>query len=352
MRILITHELFPPDVVGGGEKLVLRLANHLIAQGHSVKIVTSGDPKIKSYEGVETIRVPANRYLMNVLALPTILKHAQDVDIIQTSSGNMALPSYIAAKLLKKPICCWVHHIFGIYWRDIRGPIAGRFFEIGEHFILTKKFDSYVFQNASSKRIGTKIGIPAQKIRMITPGADYKKFALKKKVKRGRNVLFVGNFSMDEATIKTKGVKYLIEAAEILPDIEFVLVGNFKEKLEHPENVKILGTVSSKKLVELYNKAGVLVCNSLNEGFSLVLLEAMSSGCAIVSTVDIGQVGKKVRPKDPELLARAIKSYIDNPKTARAHGKKNERIAKKYTWDNFYTAFERLYKDLNKHRNK
>jgi glycosyltransferase involved in cell wall biosynthesis len=346
MRILITHELFPPDVVGGGEKLVLKLAKHMIARGHSVKIVTSGDPKIKSHEGVETIRIPANRYLMNLLALPEILKHAQDADIIQTSSGNMALPSYIAAKLLNKPICCWVHHIFGKYWRDIRGPIAGRFFEIGEQFILTRKFDSYVFQNASSKRIGTKIGISAQKIRMITPGIDYKKFAMKRKVKRGRNVLFVGNFSMDEATIKTKGVKYLIEAAEILPDIEFVLVGNFKEKIEYPENVKILGSVSSRKLVELYNKAGVVVCNSLNEGFSLVLLEAMASGCAIVSTVDIGQIGKKVRPKDPELLARAIKSYIDNPKVARADGKKNERLSKKYTWNSFYRAFGNLFKSL------
>ena len=351
MNILFTHELFPPDVAGGGEKLMLKLTKHLVEKGHSVKVITSGDPKIKNYEGVETVRIPANRYLMNIVALPIILKHAKDADVIQTSSGNMALPSHIAARLFNKPISCWVHHIFGPYWKDIRGSVSGRIFEFVERFILTRRFDSYVFQNESSKKLGIKMGVPANRIKMISPGIEHKRFSTKRKLKRSKNVLFVGNFGMDMATIKTKGVDYLIEAAEMLPDVEFIFVGNFLEHIEHPDNVKFVGTVSAKRLVELYDKTGILVCNSLNEGFSLVLLEAMSAGCPIVSTIDIGQIGKKVRPKDSELLVKAIKFYIDNPKAAKRDGKRNKTIAKNYTWKNFYNSFEKLYNDLNKHRN-
>lgn len=352
MKVLITHELFPPDVAGGGERLVSKLAQNLIKRGHSVKVVTSGNPKIKSYRGIETVRIPANRYLMNIVALPTILKYAQDADIIQTSIGNMCFPSYIAAKLLDKPVCCWGHHIFGKYWRDIRGPLVGRFFELGEKFILTRKFDSYIFQNASSKKIGIEIGIPSKKITMITPGVDHKKFASERKTRRERIVLFVGNFSMDAPAIKTKGVKYLMEAAKMLPDVEFVIIGNFTEKVKHPKNVSMVGIVDSKKLVRLYNKAGVFVCSSLNEGFGLVLLEAMASGCPIVSTIDIGQTGKKVKPKNGKGIASGIRYYIKNPSKAKADGSKNRKLAKKYTWNKFYVGFERLYKNLNKHQNK
>ncbi len=352
MKILFTHEVFPPDVAGGGEKLVLKLAQHLVKQGHSVKVVTSGDPKIKNYGKVETVRIPANRYLMNILALPTILEHAWDADIIQTSSGNMCFPSYIAAKLLGKPICCWVHHIFGKYWRDIRGLVVGRLFEIAERFFLTRNFDSYVFQNKSSKQIGIEIGVPPEKMVIIPPGIGRKKFTLRRKVKRGKNVLFIGNFSMDKPTIKTKGVKYLIEAAEMLPDVKFVLVGKFKEKIRHPENVLLTGVVSAKKLVRLYNTAGVFACSSLNEGFSLALLEAMTTGCAIVSTINIGQVGKNVRPKSSKDLADAIQYYIKNPTKAESEGNKNKKLARKHTWDKFYSRFEKLYKNLNKYPNK
>ena len=127
MKILITHELFPPDIAGGGEKLTLKLAQLLKERGHEVKVVTSGDPKIIEYKNIQTVRVPINRYLMN-LSLSTILREAKDFDIIQTSSGNMAFPSWMAAKTLRKPICCHVHHIFGSYWKDVRGPSVGRVF--------------------------------------------------------------------------------------------------------------------------------------------------------------------------------------------------------------------------------
>jgi glycosyltransferase involved in cell wall biosynthesis len=101
----------------------------------------------------------------------------------------------------------------------------------------------------------------------------------------------------------------------------------------------------------MYRRAGVVVCASLNEGFGLALLEAMACGCPIVSTVDIGQAGPKVRPKDGRALANAIRGYAGSS-NASADGRRNVAAARKHTWGNFYDGFERIYDGLNKRRSK
>ena len=45
MKILVTHELFPPEFAGGGEKLSLKLIKLLMGKGHEVKVVTSAVPE-------------------------------------------------------------------------------------------------------------------------------------------------------------------------------------------------------------------------------------------------------------------------------------------------------------------
>jgi len=359
MRIVFGHELFPPDVAGGGEKLALRLAKHLKNEGHEVRIVTSGDPALKNYEGVETIRVPANRYLMNVLALPELIKQAAWADIVIASSGNMALPAYVAARHAKKPVALWVHHIFGKYWRDIRGPVLGRLFEFFERVIFNLRFDAVVFQNESSKALGLGMGVRRSSIRMISPGVDFGTFN-PAKIRRRRGVLVVGSMNMDRPAIINKGIKYIGDAKRLLPDVHFTIVtGPIHIRYEPlpgwidvPAGYSWQSKVKPHVLVHMYRTANAFACASLNEGFGLALLEAMACGCPIVSTVDIGQVGPKVKPKDAKALADAIRFYMDNPAKAREDGMKNASLARGRTWEKFYSHVEKLYTDLNKHRSK
>jgi glycosyltransferase involved in cell wall biosynthesis len=350
MKILITHELFPPDISGGGETLTLKLAQLLQKKNHEVKVVTSGDPKIKEYGGVSTVRIPVSRYLMN-FSLPTILKEAREFDIIQTSSGNMTYPSFLAAKILRKPISCHIHHIFGSYWRDVRGPIIGRFFELGEKFVLTRPFDAVVFQNFNSRQIGLDIGIKGDVTHMIQPGIDWEKFQIKR-VEKEPFVLFVGNFDMNKQTIAIKGLKYLLKAAEELDEIKFVIVGGGKEiekiKTKYPKRIKFTGPLIGEELVKLYNEALIFCYPSLTEGFGISLLEAMASGCATVSTIDIGQEGPKIEPKNVEQISRSIKYLIDNRKETKKIGKKNRKLAKKFTWERFIENYIGIYNSIQK----
>ena len=350
LKILITHELFPPDISGGGEKFVHKLTKDLIDRGHSVKVLTSGDSKIKQYHGIKTIRVPINRYLMNLTAL-LIAYHARDVDIIQTSSGNTCFPSWVAAKLMNIPICCYIHHILGSYWIDVKGRVLGRIFEFAEKLFLNRSYDATIFQNKSSKKIGLEMEIDRKRIFMLQPGIDYKKFQLKG-VKKKPFVLFVGNLAMDKAMVETKGLKYLIKAAKKLPNIRFVIVGEgdylSELKQNSPANIVFKGKLVGKSLIRLYNQALIFCLPSLNEGFGTTILEAMASGCSVISTIDLGQKGVIIKSKNTEEIIKAVKYRINNPKIAKTEGKKNRMIVKKFDWNKFVSELIRIYNSISK----
>lgn len=349
MKILITHELFLPDRVGGGEMLMYRISKELIKKGHSVKVLTTGNPKIKKYDGIKTIRIPVNRYMMNLL-FPIIAYHARDVDVIQTSSGNMCFPSWVAAKILNKPVCCYVHHIFGSYWKDVRGKIIGRIFEFMEKLFLNRSYDAIIFQNKTSRELGIKMGIK-ENIFLSHPGIDYKKFQMKN-IKKENMVLFVGNLCMNKTMSKIKGLEYFIDAARKLPELKFVVVGEGEYlntlKETAPPNITFTGGLTGKPLVEQYNKASIFCLPSLTEGFGLTLLEAMASGCAITSTVDIGQSGLLIKPKNTQEIVDAVKKLIDNPRLVKKIGRENKKLAKKFMWNKFIKELIRIYNSISK----
>jgi len=342
MKILITCELFPPDFTGGGETLIYKTAEKLVESGHEVKVLTTGSPKIKKYKNIETIRLPVNRYLMNLM-FPVIAYHARDADIIQTTSGNACFPSWLASKISGKPVCCYVNHILGGNWKKIKGILSGTIFEFFERIFLARSYDAIIFQNKSSKEIGAKIGIK-KNVFMLQPGLIYEKFHAGKKKPF---VLFVGNFSMNRAMVKVKGLDNLIEAAKNLPEVKFLIVGkgsylNELKKIS-TKNVLFKGPLTSKQLVPLYSQALIFCLPSLSEGFGLTILEAMASGCTIVSTIDLGQKGILIKNNNPEEIEQAIRKMIGNYKMAVRLGKRNRTLAKRFTWQNFINRLNRIY---------
>ncbi len=340
MKILITHELFPPDVHGGGEKVVYEIAKRLIDKGIEVQVLTTGDPKIKRYENIPTARLPINRYLMN-LAFPWILKYAKNADLIQTNNYNACYPSYIAAKMSKKPIVCLIHGMYGNNWLRMRGPIFGTVSRMIEKFQICHEYEKVIFLSNFAKNAGIEIGIKRELTEVIRPGIEFKKYRVK--AKEGY-VLFVGRLA------KQKGLECLLKVAEELPNIEFKLVGKGEEenklKSVAPKNVSFLGFVTEDKLIDLYSKALIFCLPSIAETFGFVLLEAMASGCAIVSTVPLDFEGIRIDTGDVRQLTEAIKYLTENPRIAEKMGEKNREIAKKYVWDDFIKKIINIYQNV------
>ncbi len=342
MKVLLTHEIFPPQIHGGGEIVVAKMAELLSERGIGVKVLTTGDPKIKEYNNIETIRIPVNRYLMN-LAYPSILKHARDCDIIQTNNYNACFPSLLAAKTLRKPIVCLVHGMYGNRWFDMRGPLFGGISKKIEAFQIKHDFNKIIFLSEYARKAGIEVGIKKEITEVVKPGVP-RNFKSYKVGKKEPFVLFVGRLA------KQKGIKYLIEAARKIPNTKFILVGREEDdahlKETAPNNVVFKGFVSDQELLDLYSRALVFCLPSIGETFGLVLLEAMASGCAVVSTVPLDYYGERVDIKDSEALKDAINKIIRNEKNALQIGMKNRKLASEYNWKNFIDRVIKIYEDL------
>lgn len=330
MKVLMTHELFMPDFHGGGEKIVYEITKGLINKGVEVTVLTTGDSSIKSFEGIPTIRLPVNRYLMN-FAYPWILKHAKDFDIIQTNNYNACLPSLMAGRKLNKPVFCIVHGMYGDRWYQMRGRVRGYLSKQVEKFQICRDYDRIIFLSDFARDQGLEVGIPRDKTCVIHPGLEFENYKMGDKKPF---VLFVGRLA------KQKGLEYLIKAARELPDITFKFAGHGEEevnlKLNAPINVEFLGFVSTEDLYDLYSEALVFCLPSVAETFGVVILEAMASGCAIVSTVSpVEYKGFKVKVGDVEALQTSLKYLIDNPEKAVDLGRENRKIAQAFTWKSF-----------------
>ena len=106
-------------------------------------------------------------------------------------------------------------------------------------------------------------------------------------VEPGKYILSVGRITEE------KGFDVLIKAFKHanLEDIKLVIAGDvefeagYKQKLENlskGEPVIFTGFVHGEKLSQLYSHAGLYVLASNNEGFPLVLLEAMKFGLGVI----------------------------------------------------------------------
>lgn len=340
MRVLITHELFPPEVWRMAEKINYDIAKRLIENGVDVKVLTTGDPNIKEIDGIETVRIPVQRYLMNLAGL-WIAKHAKDYDLIQTNNYNACFPSYVAAKILNKPIVCIVHGMYGKRWLKMRGPVFGSLSMFVEKIQINHDYDKMLFFSKFGRDAALEIGVEKNITEVIKPGFDFEKYKIGKKEPF---VLFVGRLA------KQKGLEYLIEAARDIPETNFLIVGKGEEekKLKSiaPANVKFLGFVPDKKLIDLYSRALVFCLPSVGETFGFVQLEAMASGCAIVSTMPLDYSGIKVEVGSSKQIKNAIEHLISNPHTALKMGKLNRKKARDYNWNRFIKRLTEIYKEV------
>jgi glycosyltransferase involved in cell wall biosynthesis len=108
-------------------------------------------------------------------------------------------------------------------------------------------------------------------------------------VEAGKYILSVGRITQE------KGFDLLIEAfkeVELAPDIKLVIAGGVEGEEEYARSIKRLaghtdrivftGYMYGDKLCQLYSHAMLYVLTSRNEGFPLVLLEAMSYGLDVL----------------------------------------------------------------------
>jgi len=158
---------------------------------------------------------------------------------------------------------------------------------------------------------------------------------------------------------KNKGVLDVLEAAKLVlkthQNVKFQFAGSwwkkepetkekayqFIERHNLRDNIEYCGVVIDNSKEKFLMETDIFVFPSWNEGFPLVIIEAMSAGCPIVTTRNVGSIqevvidgvtGLLVERKKPKQIADAIIELIDNPQLRQKMGiASRERFKKNYT---------------------
>jgi N-acetyl-alpha-D-glucosaminyl L-malate synthase BshA len=233
---------------------------------------------------------------------------------------------------------------------------------------LGKKIVRYVLKN-SDKVIAVstflkgeveKEGITKEKMAVVYSGVSTDGC---EEPKNGEAITFIGSL------VQQKGVDILLNAFKDVKerfDIGLTIVGDGKERknLESLakrlklEGVDFLGY--SDDLRGILEKSKVLVLPSREEGFGLVLLEAMSCGVPIVAT-RVGGIeeivrhnynGVLVEKEDAEDLARGILRVLEDKGLREAIRKNSREFVKRFSWEKMADEVDKIYEELGGHKGR
>lgn len=174
-------------------------------------------------------------------------------------------------------------------------------------------------------------GIPEDRLALVRYGVDTSRFERQPVEDDGVfRVVFVGALSL------RKGVAYLAEAfaRATIPNSELILIGSHQPETERllerakGANVTLTGHIPQPELSRWYSRANVTVLPSIEDGFAVVILQAMACGSPVIATensggpdcIEDGRNGFLVPARDADALAEKLVWLAEHRADARAMG--------------------------------
>jgi len=384
MKVVHISPYFLP-IEGGVEIYIYYLSKELVKLGHEVSLLTSQIPHTKKYEkidGIEVFRVPTLGKLTSIPLMPSLFRESLrlNADIIHGHLPHpivyeLAVLSHIFRKI---PLVLTIQNLTNakvvgssqklkMLISELYSTFMGNFsLSFADRIITTTH--QYIQAFRTLRRLQNKITV-------IPNGVDIQKFSpnpahtLKNDLNLMRNkiILFVG---LLRPSHKYKGLDYLLEAMKLvkkqIPNAKLLIVGGgklqsfyevFCDKLGLADSVSFIGAVPHSLIESYYNLADLFVLPSINqeEGFGIVILEAMACGKPVIVTSIAGvseiisheKVGYIVPPKNHEALARAIIQILSDDTLADSMGRNARTFTeKKCTWKEIAKQTLLVYKEL------
>lgn len=161
-----------------------------------------------------------------------------------------------------------------------------------------------------------------------------------------------------------KGVFYLLRAWQELqlPDAQLILRGDVPEQFEYLTKVKnltILRThMSDENIATLYQKATMFVLPSVDEGFGMVVVEAMRAGLPVIVTENVGAVdilteekeGFIIPVRNIEALKEKILFFYNNRDMVERMGTAALATAHEYTPEKYADRMIVAYNEMLRSR--
>ena len=353
MKIAFLSREYPPDSPWGGlATLYHALAQALADRGHETHVVCQahGQPKDAIESGVFVHRVgtSAKRYSATARINYGIHARSKLADVVRQCGIDIVEANQWGAEGL---LCGWRKRAPLVVRLDVS---ASDLLKAGTYSGAAHRLSLAVLSRLEDRAVGRadrviaisqytydwavrKRGIDPQRVDLVHHGIDtalcrFVQSEMRDELgvpKEAQMVLFVGRLE------RRKGVHVLFQAIPhvvgAMPTAKFVLVGQDTNTAPHRgslksylmENARSQGFADSlvfvdfmprEQLVRVYSACDLFVLPSLQEGFSMSILEALACGKAVVATAaggapDIGLSppnGMVVPPNDADGLGAAI----------------------------------------------
>jgi glycosyltransferase involved in cell wall biosynthesis len=299
-------------------------------------------------------RIPVRilNYLWHRLEWPPAEMLAGDVDITH-SAHPLLLPARNAAQIVT------IHDLFFLSHTQDTGAEIRRDYPVLAASHARRAHAVITSTQYGRAQIIERLGVPGERIYVCPPGAPvWRTLGRQPNVPSDGCILFVGTLE------PRKNVGALLDAYERLvsrrADVpRLVLAGRATAAaaswLARIRNVPLAGRVTHVGYIDdraredLYRSARVLVMPSLDEGFGLPALEAMSAGVPVIvssrgSLPEVVQdAGAQVDPSNTGSLADAVERAVFDQSWAMRAAQVGLDRARSFTWSDSARTLHRAY---------
>jgi glycosyltransferase involved in cell wall biosynthesis len=370
MRILVDYRPALRARTGVGEYIHMLVRAYTSAHDDSVTIFTSSwkdrpSPSLSRELRAEVVdrRVPVSmlNYLWHRLEWPCVEDLARDADVAH-AAHPLLIPTRRAAQVVT------IHDLFFLLNPDqTRAEIRRDYAPLAAAH--ARRADAVVTSSAHTKQLIVQhLGAAPDAIYVCPPGAPtWKTLGQAPNVPDGGYFLFLGTLEprknlgvlLDAYTALThasRRVPRLVIAGGASPDAAAWL-----DRIARPplnDVVVYRGYIANEEREALFAGARALLLPSLDEGFGLPVLEAMTAGVPVVASHRgslpevVGRAGALLDPTDVSSWAATLERLASDTRWATELACAGLERAKAFTWEGTAAELRRAYLDAMTRRGR